>query len=178
MEKKLGVTKSGVSNHKEPNVFIPPKEDDVESINLQCKLSCVKKLFDQLRCKALDSLKSCRCVCPSGPGPFPLIWTRIDDLADPFYGDLDQLNILIENQLGDVENPEWHCGVNHTRICPKKLKKKITAFRCVIQQGVIDVMVNQLLLPKKGLNILDSMFNQLWEYGEKGPTLELPTWCL
>lgn len=38
-------------------------------------------------------------------------------------------------------------------------------------------MTNQALLPKKGKNILDSMFNQLWEYGEKGPTLELPTWC-
>lgn len=21
------------------------------------------------------------------------------------------------------------------------------------------------------------MFNQLWEYGEKGPTIELPSWC-
>lgn len=41
----------------------------------------------------------------------------------------------------------------------------------------MDVMVNQALLPKKGKNILDSMFNQLWEYGEKGPTIELPTWC-
>lgn len=38
-------------------------------------------------------------------------------------------------------------------------------------------MTNQALLPKKGLNILDSMFNQLWEYGEKGPTLEMPSWC-
>ena len=38
-------------------------------------------------------------------------------------------------------------------------------------------MTNQALLPKKGKNILDSMFNQLWEYGEKGPTIELPSWC-
>jgi hypothetical protein len=33
------------------------------------------------------------------------------------------------------------------------------------------------MLPKAGLNILDSMFNQMLEYGEKGPTIELPTWC-
>ena len=58
-----------------------------------------------------------------------------------------------------------------------KLKLHITAFKCVICQGVIDVMINQALLPKTGRNILDSMFNQLWEYGEKGPTIELPSWC-
>jgi hypothetical protein len=47
----------------------------------------------------------------------------------------------------------------------------------VIEQGVIDVMKNQAMLPKKGKNILDSMFNQLWEYGEKGPNVSLPSWC-
>ena len=70
-----------------------------------------------------------------------------------------------------------HCSVTHAPLCPKKLKKHITAFKCVIMQGVIDVMINQAMLPKKGKNILDSMFNQLWEYGEKGPTIELPSWC-
>ena len=54
---------------------------------------------------------------------------------------------------------------------------RIASFKCIIQDGVIDIMTNQALLPKKGKNILDSMFNQLWEYGEKGPTIELPSWC-
>lgn len=92
-------------------------------------------------------------------------------------GDLAYMNTLILNLRGDSENPEWHCGVNHVKLCQKKLMKRITAFKCVIQQGVIDVMVNQAMLPKKGKNILDSMFNQLWEYGEKGPTMEVPGWC-
>ena len=87
------------------------------------------------------------------------------------------LNELIQDKKGDHENPGWHCSVNHVPLCPRKLKKHITAFKCVIRQGVIDVMTNQALLPKKGKNILDSMFNQLWEYGEKGPTIELPSWC-
>ena len=38
-------------------------------------------------------------------------------------------------------------------------------------------MTNTAMLPKKGLNILDSMFNQMWEYGEKGPIVEMPSWC-
>ena len=49
--------------------------------------------------------------------------------------------------------------------------------KCIIENGVIDVMMNQATMPKKGKNILDSMFNQLWEYGEKGPTIEIPSWC-
>ena len=36
-------------------------------------------------------------------------------------------------------------------------------------------MTNTAMLPKKGLNILDSMFNQMWEYGEKGPIIEMPS---
>ena len=38
-------------------------------------------------------------------------------------------------------------------------------------------MTNQAMIPKKGLNILDSMFNQLWELGEVGPNISLPGWC-
>ena len=38
-------------------------------------------------------------------------------------------------------------------------------------------MVNQALIPKTGLNIMDSMFNQLWELGEMGPNVSLPGWC-
>lgn len=38
-------------------------------------------------------------------------------------------------------------------------------------------MINQAQLPQKAINILDSMFNQLWEYGERGPKIELPSWC-
>ena len=167
MGKKLGVTDTGVENQKiEGTTYIAPKEDAVEQYNLVCKLSCVKSLFKTFREKSLEAMKSCRCVSPSGPGPYPLIWCNIDILATKVYGALDVMNQLIEDQLGA-----------HVRMCPQKLKKHITAFKCVIRQGVIDVMTNQALLPKKGKNILDSMFNQLWEYGEKGPTLELPSWC-
>ena len=178
MGKKLGVTDTGVENQKiEGTTYIAPKEDAVEQFNLVCKLSCVKSLFKTFREKSLDTMKSCRCVSPAGPGPYPTIWCHIDELAAPVYGALDVMNELIEDQKHDHENPGWHCSITHTRMCPKKLKKHITAFKCVIRQGVIDVMTNQALLPKKGKNILDSMFNQLWEYGEKGPTLELPSWC-
>ena len=93
------------------------------------------------------------------------------------YADLEKMNNLILDLRGDKENPGGHCEVCHAKLCGKELKKRITTFKCVIQQGVIDVMVNQACLPKKGLNVLDSMFNQLWEYGEKGPTLEMPSWC-
>lgn len=63
MGKKLGVTDTGVENHKvEGTTYVAPKEDNVESFNLVCKLSCVKKLFKELREKSLDAMKSCRCV--------------------------------------------------------------------------------------------------------------------
>ncbi len=178
MGKKLGVTDTGVENQKiEGTTYIPPKEDAVEKFTLVNKLSCVKSLFKTFREKSIATMKQGRCVSSSGPGPYPQIWTNIDTLAAPVYSALDAMNELIEDQKGDHENPGWHCSITHTRMCPKKLKKHITAFKCVIRQGVIDVMTNQALLPKKGKNILDSMFNQLWEYGEKGPTLELPSWC-
>lgn len=119
----------------------------------------------------------CRGVAPAGPGPFPLIWSNIDVLSAPVYAALGVMNELIQDKKGDHENMGQHCSVTHAPLCPKKLKKHITAFKCVIMQGVIDVMINQAMLPKKGKNILDSMFNQLWEYGEKGPTIELPSWC-
>jgi hypothetical protein len=137
----------------------------------------VKKLFQQLRQQSLDSMKCCRCTSCSGPGPYPDIWTNIDVLATPVYRDLLILNELIEDKYNDFENPAKHCSVTHAKLCPDELRKRITSFKCIIQQGVIDVMTNQAQLPKKGLNILDSMFNQMWEYGEKGPTIELPTWC-
>ena len=54
---------------------------------------------------------------------------------------------------------------------------KIQALKTVIMKGVIDVMTNQALLPKAGLGKLDSMFNQLWELGEKGPSMTMPSWC-
>ena len=149
----------------------------MEQFNLICKLSCVKNLFKTFREKSLDAMKQCRCVAPSGPGPFPLIWCNIDILAAKVYCALGVLNELITDGKHDHENPGWHCSVTHAPLCPKKLRKHITAFKCVIREGVIDVMTNQALLPKKGKNILDSMFNQLWEYGEKGPTIELPSWC-
>lgn len=178
MGKKLGVTDTGVENQKiEGTTYIAPKEDDVEDVNLVCKMSCVKKLFQQLREKSLDAMKSCRGVASAGPGPYPQIWTNIDVLAKPLYTDLDVMNELIEDKYRDHESPGAHCSVTHARLCPTELKKRITSFKCIIEQGVIDVMVNQAMLPKKGLNILDSMFNQVWEYGEKGPTIEIPSWC-
>ena len=178
MGKKLGVTDTGVENHKiEGTTYIAPKEDAVEQFTLVNKLSSVKSLFKTFREKSLATMKKGRCTCSSGPDSYPQIWTNIDTLAAPVYGALDVMNELIEDKQGDHENEGWHCSITHTKLCPKKLKKHITAFKCVIQEGVIDVMTNQALLPKKGRNILDSMFNQLWEYGEMGPTLELPSWC-
>lgn len=76
MGKKLGVTNTGTTNDKvEGTTFKAPDPDDVESINLVCKLSCVKKLFAELRKKSMDALNSCRCVSAAGPGPYPQIWT-------------------------------------------------------------------------------------------------------
>lgn len=96
MGKKLGVTDTGVENHKiEGTKYIAPKEDDVEQFNLVCKLSCVKNLFKTFREKSLATMKSCRCVSPAVPGPFPQIWTQIDELACKVYGALDVLNELI-----------------------------------------------------------------------------------
>lgn len=54
---------------------------------------------------------------------------------------------------------------------------KICSFKTIIYQGVMDVMTNQAMIPLSGLNILDSMFNQLWEIGEMGPIVEIPSWC-
>ena len=178
MGKKLGVSDTGIENHKkEGTTYIAPKEDAVEDYNLVCKLSCVKKLFKEMREASLDTMKSCRCVSSAGPGPYPDIWCNIDTLATPLYRDLEIMNELIEDKYEDYENPSKHCAVTHAKMCPTELKKRITSFKCIIQDGVIDVMVNQAMLPKKGKNILDSMFNQMWEYGEKGPTIELPSWC-
>ena len=177
MGKKLGVTATGLTTEKTASVYVAPKEDQVEDINLVCKLSCVKKLFQQLRDKSMETMKSGRCVSPAGPGPFYQIWTKIDDLAKPVYNDLNILNELIEDKYGDFENPGKHCSVTHEPLDPAELGEKICSFKSIIQQGVIDVMTNQALLPKKGLNILDSMFNQLWELGEKGPGIVIPSWC-
>ena len=178
MGKGLGVTDTGIENHKtEGTTFNPPKEDAVEDYKLVCKLSCVKKMFKTLRENSLDAMETSRCVCSAGPGPYPDIWCNIDTLAKPLYTDLNIMNELIEDKYEDYENPSKHCAITHAKLCPDELKKRISSFKCIIEDGVIDVMVNQALLPKKGLNILDSMFNQLWEYGEKGPTIELPSWC-
>ena len=97
--------------------------------------------------------------------------------ANPVYTDLDILNELIEDKYNDFESPGKHCSITHQKLCPIELRKRITSFKTIIQQGVTDVMTNTAMLPKKGLNILDSMFNQMWEYGEKGPIVEMPSWC-
>lgn len=179
MGKKLGVTDTGVENQKtEGTKFIKPKEDVVENYTLISKLSCVKKLFQQFRETAMKSgWDACKCCSSSGPGPYPLIWTNIDTFATPVYTDLSIMNELVTNSYGDSETPGAHSSVTHQPLSPIALASKIQAFKCIIQQGVIDIMTNQSLLPKKGLNKLDSMFNQLWEYGEKGPTIEMPSWC-
>ena len=87
------------------------------------------------------------------------------------------MNELVEDVYNDYENPGRHCSVTHQPMDSMELMSRIASFKCIIQDGVIDIMTNQALLPKKGKNILDSMFNQLWEYGEKGPTVDLPDWC-
>ena len=178
MGKKLGVTDTGVENQKvEGTTYIAPKEDAVEDYSLVNKLSCVKSLFKEFREKAMETMKSCRCVSSSGPGPYPQIWTNIDVLASPVYTDLAIMNELVMDVYGDYENPGKHCSVTHQPMDPGQLATRIASFKCIIQDGVIDIMTNQAMLPKKGKNILDSMFNQLWEYGEKGPTVDLPDWC-
>ena len=179
MGKKLGVTATGTENHEiEGTTYVPPKEDAVEQYNLVCKLSCVKNLFKQFREKSLETMKQCRCVSPSGGGPYPQIWTNIDVLSEPVYTDLNIFNELVEDFYNDAETPGKHCSITHQRMCPIQLRQRITSFKCIVMDGVVDVMTHQAMLPKKGKNILDSMFNQLWEYGEKGPTLEMPSWCL
>ncbi len=105
----------------------------MEQFNLICKLSCVKNLFKTFREKSLEAMKQCRCVAPSGPGPFPLIWCNIDVLAAKVYCALGVLNELIQNKMGDHENLGWHCSVTHAPLCPKQLKMHITAFKCVIR---------------------------------------------
>lgn len=96
MSKALGVTDSGIENNKvEGTTYIAPKQDDVEDFNIVCKLSCVKKLFKELREKSLDAMEACRGVSSAGPGPYPDIWTNIDVLASPVYTDLYVMNQLI-----------------------------------------------------------------------------------
>lgn len=178
MGEKLGVTNTGTTNEKpEGTTYIPPKEDAVESYNLVPKLSKIKEMFQEMREKSLEAMKTPRCVACCGAGPYPDIWCKIEELAIPVYRDLSIMNELIEDKYKDYENPGKHCSVTHCKLCPDELRERITSFKCIIMDGVIDVMTNQALLPKKGLQILDSMFNQMWEYSEKGPTIELPNWC-
>ena len=76
MGKKLGVTDTGATNDKKDGtVIVPPDPDDVEQYNLVCRLSCVNKLFKELRDKSMEVMEHCRPVASSGPGPYPLIWT-------------------------------------------------------------------------------------------------------
>ena len=178
MGEKLGVTNTGTTNEKiEGTVFKPPKEDNVEKYTLQEKLSAVKELFQQLREKSLEAMYECRVVSPCGAGPWTDIWTRIPELAEPVYTDLDIMNELIEDYYEDYENPGKHCSVTHCKLCPDELRDRITSFKLVIMRGVVDIMTHQYQLPQEGKHVLDSMFNQLWEYSEKGPTIELPNWC-
>lgn len=133
MGKKLGVSATGIENNKpEGTTYIAPKEDAVEDFNLVCRLSCVKKLFKEMREQSLDAMKSCRCVCCAGPGPYPDIWCNIDVLAEPVYTDLDILNELVEDKYGDFQTPGKHCSVTHTRLCPTELMKRIISFKCII----------------------------------------------
>ena len=190
MGASLGVTSTGIENHKlgvidseldnqkiEGSYTQPPEADDVEKENFSQKLSCVKKLFQELRLASLAAMETSRCTSPSGGGSYSDIWSNIDTLATPLYTDLDIMNELIEDAYNDYENPGRHCSVTHAPMLPGELKTRITSLKCIIQDAVVDVMIDQASLPTKGLNILDSMFNQLWEYGEKGPIIELPTWC-
>ena len=179
MGEKLGVVNTGVENRKsEGTVYVAPRQDEVEDFRLVNKLSNVKKLFQELRYKSIAALKKGKPAQAGGGGPWTQIWTRIDDLAKPLYRDMDILNELVEDKYNDFENPGKHCSVTHAKLDPDELRQRIASFKCVIEDGVIDVMAHQAVLPKNGRNILDSMFNQAWEYGEKGPTIELPSWCL
>ena len=148
MGKQLGVTDTGVQNHKiEGTTYIPPKEDAVEQYNLVDKLSCVKKLFKTMREQSIATMKQSRVVVPSGPDDYPQIWSNIDVLATPLYRDLDIMNELIEDRYNDYENPGKHCSVTHAKLDPDELRQRVTSLKCIIQDGVIDVMVNQALLP-------------------------------
>ena len=158
--------------------YIEPKPDDVEAVAMIKQISPVKELFKEMREKAMEALQEDREISECGADQYPKIWTNIDELAAPVYKDLEFFNELVEDTHHDHESPGKHCSVTHLKLCPNELKKKITALKCVIQQGVVDVMTNQALLSKNGgKNILDSMWNQLWEYGERGPIIELPSWC-
>lgn len=161
MGKKLGVSATGVENNKtNGTTYKSMKYDSIEDVDLVDKTSCVKKKYQQLRNSSLnDGLKKCKCVQSSGPGPYWDIWNNIDVFAEPVYTDLDILNELIEDKYNDFESPGKHCSVTHQKLCPIELRKRIVSLKGIIQQGVIDVMVNTANLPKKGLNILDSMFN-------------------
>lgn len=149
-----------------------------EDISLLPRLSNVKLLFKTLRDQSLIAMSTPRPIkVDDDYKPFPMIWQTIDTLAEPLYADLQHLNELIEDRKGDFENPGKHCSVTHTLLCPSQLRMRITSFKLIIQQGVIDIMTNQALLPQIGLNTLDSMFNQLWELGERGPNISIPGWC-
>ena len=95
-----------------------------------------------MREQALESMKTSRCVSPCGAGPYPDIWCNIDTLATTLYTDLSILNELIEDKYDDYENPGKHCSVTHAKLDPAELKKRITSFKCIIQDGVIDIMTN------------------------------------
>ena len=72
MGKRLGVTSTGVENNQvEGSSFTMPREDDVEDYTLVKKLSNVKKLFQEMREKSLQSMQQQRGVSPGGSGPYP-----------------------------------------------------------------------------------------------------------
>lgn len=35
-----------------------------------------------------------------------------------------------------------HCSVAHVKLCENQLAKRVAAMKCVIEQGVVDVMLN------------------------------------
>lgn len=205
MGKKLGVVDTGIENYmtnlkvekevydkekddivykgdmfetKEGTKYAEPKADEVESVKIGPMLSPVKTLFKELRKNSIEQLKKRRQLNEADADQYPEIWKNIDKLAEPVYKNLGIMNELVEDIWNDSESPGKHCSVTHEKLCPDQLKTKITALKCVIQEGVVDVMTNQAMLPKNGgMNILDSMWNQLWEYGERGPTIDLPDWC-
>ena len=81
MGKRLGVSDTGVENHKDGANYISPKTDDVESVNLCSNLSAVKKLFQQMRNSSISTMKQCRNVSGGGSGQYAQIWLNIDILA-------------------------------------------------------------------------------------------------
>lgn len=119
MAQSLGVVDTGIENHKvEGTVATPPDPDDVEKVNFSEKLSCVKKLFQQIRDEANKTLQQSRCSSACGSSSYPQIWSNIDTLAEPLYTDLDILNELIEDTYSDYENPGKHCSVTHAPLLP------------------------------------------------------------